>query len=283
MRNRRHDRKRETAIVLLCCAFAMAQAARPARGELPSGAINQYIAEFSDAGWEARSSAFYELLKLGSGDRSYVARPVGDIIERASPAEAERLKLELIKLLDKENEVVEGYKRTGGHFGEDYSNYYGDVIAAVTTLKDPRSMKALLGAITTGGMVERTLAAFAPTSLNPVLERCKDKDLEIRVAAIFVLTEMLEPQNYERVEAYHLTIKRTLLEALKDPVPGVRSAAVNALAVLGDTDVIPVIRDLAEHDPAYLPEKADTGGYLYLVRPDAKKALAQLLAKQKTK
>jgi HEAT repeat protein len=269
------------SIVFVAYVLSAGHTASLARAEQPSDAINQYLAGFDSAGWEGRSSAFYDLLKLGSGDRSYVAGPVRDIVERASPAEAEMLKLALIKLLDKENEVVEGYKRTGLHFGEEYSNYYGDLIAAVTTLKDPRSMNALLGAITTGGMVEQTLAAFAPTSLSPVLERCKEKDPETRVAAIFVLTDMLEPQNYQRVKPYRLTVKRTLLEALKDPLPAVRSAAVSALAVLGDTDVIPVVRDLAEHDPAYLPEKADTGGYLYLVRPEAKKALAELLAKQK--
>jgi len=255
----------------------------PVQGSLPSEAINQYIAEFNSAGWEARSRAFYELLKLGSGDRSYVARPVQDIMERASPAEADRLKLALIKLLEKENEVVEGYKRTGGHFGEDYSNYYGDVIAAVTNLKDPRSMNAMLGALDTGGMAIRTLASFAPASLNPLLERLRDEDTTTRMFALDAICEMLEPVNYDRVKARRPEIKQAFLRAVRDPDPNVRSVGARGLGLLGDPDAIPVLKELAERDPAYLAGEADGGKDLYIVRPEAKKALTEILAKQKAR
>jgi hypothetical protein len=270
-------------ILMLWGLLGLGQAARPARAELPSDAINQYITEFNNAGWEARSSAFYELLRLGVGDRSYVARPVRDIIERASPADADKLKLALIQLLEKENQVVEGYKRTGGHFGEDYSNYYGDVIAAVTALRDPRSMNAMLGALDTGGMAVETLASFAPASLGPLLSRLRDQDSTTRMFVLETLCQMLAPENYDKVKAQRLEIKRAFLDAVRDPAPVVRSIGARGLGLLGDPDSIPILRDLAEHDPAYLPEKADTGGYLYLVRPEAKKALTAILAKQEAR
>jgi HEAT repeat protein len=242
--------------------------------------VDGILQEMNSDDWQERSRAFYDLANLGVGDRSFVAVPVNELLKR-TPGRAEQIKLALIRLLEKENLTVESYAKADKHFGEDYSNYYADIISVVSSLKDIKSMNALLGAITTGGMATRSLAEFAPVSLDPVLAKLKHEDPTVRASALQVLQDMLAPANFPKVkDPSHLSrIKQAFLMGVRDPDGSTRSVAVRCLVTLGDPDAIPVIADLAEHDPAYLPRPG--GKKFYFVREHAVKALAELRLKAK--
>ena len=192
-----------------------------------------------------------------------------------------------MRLLERENTRMEElnlrYEKTGQKIGEDYdTDYYGNVIAAVVTLKDIRSMNALLGAITTGGMATRTLAEFAPSSLDPVLAKLQHADPLVRISALHVLEGILEPPNYDKVKdpVYRSKIKQAIIRATSDQNPVVRGAAAWALSSLGDTDVIPLLERTAREDPAFLAHQAEGGKDLYFVRLNAQRALARIKRKQ---
>jgi HEAT repeat protein len=276
-----------TAAVLLATAIVSSAARSPQERRGSPGEIEQILRQFNDDNWKVRSEAFDRLYWIGESDGADLAGPVKKVLANY-PELADRIKLGLIRLLESENAEMERFKvrfeKTGQLIGRDYnSDYYGNVIAAVVALKDVRSMIALLGAITTGGMAERTLAEFAPLSLDPVLAKTQDPDPVVRFSALEVLESMLEPANYDKVKTpvYRSKIKDAFVRAASDGNPVVRKVAARGLGALGDPDVIPLLKDLAEHDPEFLPHQAEGGKDLYFVRLEAKRALDRIDSKER--
>ena len=205
----------------------MVQGPTPERQE-----AQRILRDFQAPEWKTRAEAFDRLISLGEGDGSNIAGPVKRVLEKY-PNQADQIKLALMRLLERENTRMEElnlrFEKTGQTIGQDYdTDYYANVIASVATLKDIRSMNALLGAITTGGMATDTLAEFAPVSLNPVLAKLEDKNPLVRMCALFVLQEMLLPANCDKVKDPPLRsrIKRAFLRGTRDPDPVVRKRAV---------------------------------------------------------
>ncbi len=269
--------RRIAPLLLLATMLPCSGVAEEGASPLGDG-IDAILREMKSEAWQTRSSALYRLLGLGGGDISYVPEPLHNLLRKV-PHQADQIKVALIQLLEKENLKVESHAKAGTHFGEDYSNYYGDVISAVSSLNDIRSMNAMLGAMTTGGMAERALASFAPVSIGPVIEKLHDRNLEVRLAALYVLIEMVKPEYSLKVQPYRSKIKGIFLRAVKDPNPNVRDDGVIGLGILGDVDVIPILEDMAKHDPAFLPGEGEGGTNLYFVRHGARLALAQLKGK----
>ncbi len=121
--------------------------------------------------WEERRQAFYDLLTLGddnarSGGAIEVKSRLSDLIDKRADDER-AIKRALIQTLDVENSHVSEQSDLSG----DYTDYYGDLITAVTSLKDPESVDALAGALGSGTMVVRTLVELGDASVDPVLER----------------------------------------------------------------------------------------------------------------
>ncbi len=249
--------------------------------------FRQILAQLRSEDWKARREGFYQLIALSGGDLSDTRGAVSALLTN-NPEKAEDIKLALIRLLERENAKMKEFdvrfKKTGQTIGQDYdTDYYGYVIAAAVTLKDSRSTNVLLGAIATGGMAMRALAEFAPISLDPVLAKSHDPDSIVRSSALLTLQEMLKGPTYEKVKSpiYRSKIKQTLVHAVSDEDPNVRSVAVRVLATLGDTDTIPLLEKVAKNDPAVLPGQATGGKDLYFVRHAANMALADLRAKTK--
>jgi len=246
------------------------------------GELKAVLEEFKAPEWKTRAEAFYQLIRLGGGEWGNVAGAVKNVLHDY-PDQSEQVKLALIRLLERENTQFGEYLRKHEDRGK-FTDYQGDVINAVITLKDPRSMDALLGAFMTGfTAVLRALAEFAPLSLDPVLARLDDPDPTARITALEVLEDMIRPANYEKVKdpAYRSKIKHTFLRATSDHDPVVREVGVRGLAALGDTDVIPLLEKMACEDRGHYPRRTDSSwSDYYLVREAAKQALAKLRAKE---
>ena len=80
---------------------------------------------------------------------------------------------------------------SGEQLGEDYFDFYGDVIASVVALNDRRAIPALLGAIDTGGMATRCLASFGDAALPGLFQRVRDLDPMVRIGVTNSFAEIL--------------------------------------------------------------------------------------------
>jgi HEAT repeat protein len=178
--------------------------------------------------------------------------------------------------LDAENKTVAEQK----DLSEEYVNYYGDVIAAVATLNDPRSLSALSGAITTGNMVWSTLIGFGPSAVAPVAGLLVSPEDRVRSTATLTLPEMLVRSVEIATDAQsRRTIKAALADASMDRSYLVRMRAVVGLARLGDDDALAMVKELAANDP--FRDEMREGRYI--VREAAAEALETQVPRRQTR
>ncbi len=269
-------------VAALAIAAVVAAPGREEKSSGDNGPLRAILAQLQSQDWKVRQESFYELIGQGGGDLSYMGRPLRNLLAKY-PQQAEDVRLGLIRLLERENAQMKAfdvrYKKTGQLIGQDYdTDYYANVIAAVASLKDLRSINAMLGAITTGDMAMRTLAELAPSSLKPVLLQLKDEEPLVRSSALDVLRLMISGPHKEKVSkpASLAKIKRAFWRGASDPEDVVRVAAVAGLAALGDADAMPLLQKIAESDPSFYPEQ---GRKRFWVRRHAQEALAELKSK----
>jgi len=230
----------------------------------------------------SRAEAFYRLLQLGSerdirGHTNEIPYALARLYGK-NPERSDEIKMALIRLLERENNFVHAqkqeYKQSGQTLSEAYVDYYGDLIASVSSLKDQRALKGLMGAIGTGNMATKGLARLGSTSVYEVVGKLNDADPITRLAAARVLLQMLEPENARNIRdaAAREQIKQGLLAAVNDTDPSLRLTGVEGLGALGDRSVIPILEKLA------LSDRFEGFGeeHPYPVRDAAKKALDRL-------
>lgn len=232
------------------------------------------------ADWQVRRKGFAQ--QIGADPEAYSrtgAAHVTDILDatlRRNPATADALRTALIQLLEVENATRESqsarFQRTGKTTSEEYLNYYGDVVAAVASLHDPRSLNALIGAATTGGMAEAALVGFGPAAIDPIVEKQRSQDPLMRATCTRILSRMLVPpasvQPTDRLSVNK--IRTTLFRAAIDPNFIVRMNAVEGLVRIGDPKSIEVVERIARNDPY---EATFIAKGKYPVREAAKRAL----------
>jgi HEAT repeat protein len=262
------------------CAFAQRS------GIQSSESVTEILTKLRDPTWEKRAEAFYETITNGAaatwdGRADLIPSRLAALF-RAHPDREDDLKLALIDLLNMENSVVEAqaeeYKKSHKTLTEAYTNYYGDVIAAVSGLNDPRALNALVGAITTGGMATNGLARLGSGAIDPVIVKLQSPDVIVRAATVRALTTMWQPETRDKFSdsASRQKIRDAILKAARDEDGGVRLAAVYGLALMPDDETIAVLKSLAASDPSRLPGQADEGGPFYPVRQAAKRVLDQI-------
>jgi hypothetical protein len=275
-----------SSLIVLSASLSRAQKFDTRFVEAQFGTIDAVLSGLNGGSWEKRCDAFYHLLGYESyakwdGRTDLIPSKLAGVFS-AHPEGENELKLALIKLLSTENATVEAqneeFKRTRKTLTEDYTNYYGDLIAAVAGLKDSRALDSLVGAMGTGGMATGALAEFGQISLDPIIAKLRSADPFVRAAATRTLQVIVQPEY--RIEfgddVSHQKIKSALLRAATDSDGGVRLAAATGLALIPDTDVIAMLKKLASSDQAKLPGQADGGGDFYPVRQAAKRALASI-------
>ena len=152
----------------------------------------------------------------------------------------------LIELLEIENAVHSAKRRQmyssdppylppEDRIMEDQSEYYAELIYAVSTLNDLRSMNALIGAITTGGMATGALVAFGVSAVRPIAALLDHDYALTRSAAVRTLSEMLADSEAVSSGPESVSIIRdTIYRAASDQYFTVRMSAVRGLARLGD-------------------------------------------------
>lgn len=181
-----------------------------------------------------REKSFYLLIGPGSVPTGYARQGVSNLL-RSYPGSAEQIKVTLITALELAGTYRLEIQKRNAHFDEAFSDYYADLISAVSNLRDPRALKGLLGAIDTGGMARRGLADLGPVAIDAVIGKSHDANIRIRSCAIGVLGEFLERledirANPEAAAKAH----RAIIAALDDPDSIVRTSATGSLATIRD-------------------------------------------------
>ncbi len=249
--------------------------------------VVKLLKQMKAADYNSRRIAFYELLDLGFGSKfngqTWQIPSALSKLSRKRQTDADEINITLIGLLETENNLIREHEKKFGQTGEtlteDYTDYYGDLIAAVAGLKDSRSVTALVGAINTGNMATNALAELAPFSINMVTEKVDSDDLLVRGSATRVLSKMLEPTNINRLETQlpgsREKIKQLLVKKAKDADHNIRLTAINGLAKLQDADAVSVLEDVSKNDP-YESKGAKGEIKSYPVREAAKKHLSRM-------
>ncbi len=248
--------------------------------------IAAMLTRLRDSSWETRAEAFYEMVPNGTAstlDRRTDLIPSRlATLFRAHPDREEAVKLALIELLNTENAVVDAqdqeYKKSRKTLSETYPNYYGDVVATVSGLNDPRALHALVGTMATGGMADNGLARLGSDAVDPLIVKLQSSDVIVRAAAVRALTTLWQPKNRDKFndEVSRRKIKEAFLKAAGDQDGGVRLAAVYGLALIPNEDTIRLLKRLAASDPSRLPGEADGGEPFCPVRQAARRVLDQI-------
>ena len=227
--------------------------------------------------WVQRQNAFGRATDLLSASQT-------------SPADADRLRLGIIQLLERENsgglkepDDVPPANYTEG-YGEDKSEYYASLIGFVGYMDDERAIPALLGAATTGEMATRAVARFGKHALNPTLTQARGRDPHLAAGALSVVRDMLEFGLVTDQESL-FQIKKALVSALRSPEFEVRLGAMSAIEYMDDRDeFVPMLKEIAEHDPVRLPGRPDDGGdngKFYPARLHARRLLEKIAGHQR--
>jgi hypothetical protein len=243
--------------------------------------IRSQFLQFQASDWLPRSEAFYELTRTGCPACTHSHYAVLDGIENAIESGAidrDEMAKSLIDLLEKESAFRRSHFSVKHSAPEGYFDYVGDLAMSVVQMRDQRSVNALIGFIDTGGMVGNGIAKLGDIALPKVLDViAKGSDIEI-TSAYHVLQFMIVPgnlRNFSNPESTRSTIKSQFVRGLADRRPFTRAVAVDGLAKLDDSDVVPLIQK-ALQDPQFV----NIGGSRnYLVRDAARRALDQIAAR----
>jgi hypothetical protein len=231
--------------------------------------VSNVLSGMKSPKWRQRMQAFGEASDLmASAD--------------TDPRDADRLRLGIFQLLAMEN----GDKAAPADEaeGEEHGEYHARLIVFVGNLGDERAVPALLGAAGTGGIATRAVARFGKKALDPTLAQVEGKEPNLASDALFVIRDMLEfglvtdPESRQR-------IRNAVRSVLSADDADLRDTAVCLVPYLDNREEFaPKLRDIAEHDPAKLPNqpKEDgTVGDFYFVRASAVRVLQQIANHQR--
>ncbi len=233
-----------------------------AQGPLPLHLkISAMLGRMKDKHLTVREVAFADMMSLLSGNQPQPHGPTqADVFSSfctSHPEEADRVRLGLIQLLSVEDDTF--IKGKPGSLTEGDGEYYAEVIDAVSSLDDERAIPALVGAMTTGGMVQRGLLKYGDKALGPMMVQLTNSDALVRATALGMTTALLERRDDSESR---VRTKDLIRSFLKDPSLVVREQAVNSIDCLDDRQqFVSVLERIAKTDPDKFPgQKALDGG-----------------------
>ena len=216
-----------------------------------------------------RWSGFYEMLDdAGKGPVSGRTWEIPSRLEtlfHTVPSQQAQVRATLVDLLSRENAAPADIRAREG-----FGGYYGDLIMAVSALRDTRAIPALIEALPTGNMAARGLAALGGDAVEPILQHARDSPITY-LGSIRALGAMLDSQVVTELDARaRARIKEALTVAASDPSRFVRLSAIEGLGRIPDSDVTLTLQRLAGTDPYSQIENQHT---VYPIRDAARRAL----------
>jgi HEAT repeat protein len=194
--------------------------------------------------------AFYRILSPTPGQRVNVGERTSRLL-RDHQSERQIIVPALIDLLEREDVRVQS------PFGEEFSNYYGDLIWCVATLRDARSVNALLGAVKTGNLATDGLAALGEDALPGILRALDSTDSGVRYGVLRVLEKMVNPSAQLSLgSASREQVRTALLRGVEDEDAFNRRVAIRALEPFADANVRRVVLSRSTTDASPLVRKA---------------------------
>ncbi len=161
--------------------------------------------------------------------------------------------MDLIQALAKDA----AWGRSQARLTEQFTDYEGDLIAAVTELNDPRSIDALFEVIDTGNMALNALAGFGDESLRRTIALLDSRpaDHSIRSSAVFLLVKIAQPENVARLRdrSSKSLLLNALLRSLEDKDAGIQLTAIQGLVQLGDKSAIQQLSQVAAKESTEAP------------------------------
>lgn len=267
------------ALVLLVTA-AQALWSAQATAQVSQSQVTLDLALLQDPAWQNRSAAFYDLLKQSAfvppPGNTYAVPGATSALLAADAAQADGIRLGLVNALSIEDDLVNAGALP---LPETYTDYYADLIAAVATLHDSRAVRALLGAVTTGGLATTGLGSLGAAAYGPTVALLSSsKSDDVRESTVFVLSAMLDSLNTANPDGKGLqaALAEQLKRALSDTSPGVRTAALDGIAKLPeDSTTVQALQAIATGDP-YEASQAGGDAGVFPVRGAAQRALAKI-------
>jgi hypothetical protein len=180
---------------------------------------------------DSMSSLLEQFKSTDPDDRSVafssaVARPAAEKKEAYEKA--------MIELLNREVAYSNATPVAELQDDDEWNAYYKNLIITVAKLRNSDSIPTLMLVIDKGDEVTQALAGFGPSVLDFVIPKVNDPNVAIRLAAVTVLFEMLNPENETKVtnKADRARMTTALKSIEHDSDPNIQTTTLEALKKL---------------------------------------------------
>ncbi len=240
-------------------------------------AVQKDLEQFKVEDWTQRSAGFYDVVHQGvtiEGGRSQFPPADGILaLLRHNVVPRPKLSKALIDLLAIETDLMYSGK---GPSSEDFSEYFADLIMAVSILKDKTAMPTLFRCINTGGMAMEALAGFGDDTLTTALKLLPSDDWETRHSLFDLIAYMAVPKNFQTLSSDSQNkLLAALIKGASDADYSFRVIAASGLSNFSSPEAVQVVRKLAQEDKYSVTDGKIT-------RYPVREAAAQALEKQQT-
>lgn len=239
-------------------------------------ADNRHVAvllmELHSQDWTQRSTAFEALRSDSLALRNPEVRAaLLDLLDR----ENQELDAELLQAQKARNSASEDKSDEGDAADEAYAEYYSQVLDTVDSFadwNDPRQACILVNAGSSpDSAFAEEVASHGKTTIPCLLQRARSEVNLKRAVAVPVLVQALAKQKDALDSRTIETGRQVILNALRDPDETVRSFTVLAIGNFGERDTIPVLKNVADTDPAFSQERNT-----YWIRVEAANAISAI-------
>jgi beta-lactam-binding protein with PASTA domain len=165
---------------------------------LAQSSVSDSLQMLGSADPAVRESGFYSLLGPGTDlVGSTIATKLQSLLG-ANASLADQIKVALNNALSLENVLVAQSNQTlTTSLDEDYTDYYANLISAVSSLNDPRFVTSMIGASKSGGGSLSGLIAMGPAAIGPLVASLNAGD-SLRDAALgFALIGMVQRPDFK--------------------------------------------------------------------------------------